>query len=202
MENPNEPQTMAPHSSKNALTAMLAVVVTALVFSVGFYFIQGSKSKTVDREIQQQIALLNEQVDKLKKENQELKTAKKEMHEKTAQAGSSIKLPVVVYGRSGLLNNTPQGLAEKKILEQKLIEPYIDYNNQDGTNLVAMYILVPQYTGGEYQITAIFGSEKQYGSEEFNFGKREQEYDYWKPECMGPCNFSEAFKAKYPQIAK
>ncbi len=111
-----------------------------------------------------------------------------------------IKFPVVVYSRSGLLNNTPEGRVEKKKLEEKFVNPYIDYNNEDGTNLVALYITVSQNVGEEYDVVGIFGSEKQYGTEEFSFGKRERDYGYWQPDCMGECVYSDAFKIKYPQV--
>lgn len=113
---------------------------------------------------------------------------------------NQIKFPVVVYSRAGLLNNTPEGKAEKKKLEEKFVSPYTDYNNENGINLVALHITVPQNIGEEYSVVGIFGSESQYGTEEFGFGKREQEYGFWEPSCMGPCDFSDAFKKKYPQI--
>lgn len=113
---------------------------------------------------------------------------------------SQIKFPVVVYSPAGLLSNTPEGRVENKKLEEKFVNPYIDYNNENGINLVAIYITVPQNIGEAYSIIGIFGSNSRYGTEEFNFGKRQQEYGYWEPSCMGPCDFSDAFKKKYPQI--
>lgn len=120
----------------------------------------------------------------------------------SVNTADKIKFPIVVYSRAGLLNNTLEGRAEKKKLEEKLVSPYTDYNNEDGINLVALYITVPQSIGEEYSVVGIFGSEKQYGTEEFSFGKREREYEYWQPDCMGPCKYSDAFKARYPQIVK
>jgi len=115
----------------------------------------------------------------------------------SANTTNRIKFPVVVYSREGLLTAT-----EKKNLEEKFVNPYTDYNNEneDGINLVALYIIVPKNIGEEYGVVGIFGSEKRYGVEEFGFGKREQVYGYWQPECMGACVYSDAFKAKYPHL--
>ncbi len=112
------------------------------------------------------------------------------------------ELPVVVYSRAGLLNNSPEGLIEKETLKRKLIDPYIDYQNEDSIELVALYIEVPINIGEPYGIIAIYGSENRYGTEEFIFGAREQDYDYWHPECMGDCPFSDAYRAKYPEVVR
>jgi hypothetical protein len=119
--------------------------------------------------------------------------------EEVISDSSEIELPVVVYSRAGLLNTSEEGLAEKENLEEKLIEPYIDYNNTDDFHLVSMHITVPQNIGEEYEVFAIFASGVNHG---FLFGSREGEYDYWKPDCMGECIYPEGFEEKYPQIVE
>lgn len=109
-----------------------------------------------------------------------------------------IDFPIIAYGRPGLLNITDEGLIEKKQLEDKLINPFIDYYNEDGINLVSLHITVPKEVGDSYTVQAIF---KTGGTIGFSFGSREQEYAYWQPECMSPCNLSDAYKEKYPEIA-
>lgn len=121
----------------------------------------------------------------------------------TTPTTDSIKFPVVAYGRPGILNNTEEGRVEKKKLEEKLINPYTDFFNENGGGVVALYIKVPQNVGEPYNVLGIFcGSGYSCGgTEEFSFGKREQDYGYWQPPCdMDGCHFSEAFKKKYPQI--
>lgn len=105
-------------------------------------------------------------------------------------------LPVVAYDRAGLLTD-----AEKTQLEEKLINPYIDYHANPAHNanqgLVSMYIEVPAEVGDDYLVTAIFKGGVING---FLFGAREQNYNYWTPDCMGGCTFSDDFKAKYPDV--
>lgn len=116
-----------------------------------------------------------------------------------------IKFPVVAYKRLGLLNSSESGRMEIQNLEEKLINPYSDYYNGNEVALVALYIEIPQNVGEGYIVTGIFCGGRGMvcgGTEQFVFGQREQEYDYWRPSCMGPCEFSDAFKKKYPQIAE
>lgn len=188
--------------SKIIWTATVSVVITALIIGGGIYLWQQSNLKNAEQKLKQQLIQLQNQVSELQKENNNSITTKQSSSSAQSESTANIQFPVVVYARPGLLNNTSEGLIEKKNLEEKLVHPYTDYYNEDGLNLVAMYITVPQNIGGQYDVVAIFGSVKQYGTHEFGFGAREQDYDYWKPECMGPCDFSEAFKAKYPQIVE
>lgn len=190
-------------SSKTIWTAIISVVITAVIVGSGFYVWHQSSLKTTEQTLQDQIVQLQNQVSELQKENTDLKTADEPSSATSSKTSANIQFPVVVYGRPGLLHNTKEGLAEKKNLEEKFVHPYTDYHNEEGIELVALYITVPQNIGQAYDVVGIFGSENQYGTEQFSFGAREQEYDYWKPDCMGGlCPFSDAFKKKYPQIAE
>ncbi len=189
-------------SPKTIWTITISVVITALIVGSGIYLWGQYNLKTTEQKLQQQISQLQNQVSTLQKENNDLIAIEQPSSSVQSESTPNTQFPVVVYGRPGLLHNSEEGLIEKKNLEEKLVHPYTDYHNEDGLNLVAMYITVPQNIGEEYDIVAIFGSESEYGTSEFGFGAREQEYDYWEPGCMGPCDFSEAFKAKYPQIVE
>lgn len=121
----------------------------------------------------------------------------------TTPATEEIRFPVVAYGRPGLLHNTEAGQAEKRRLEEKLIQPYTDFYNEKGVAVVALYVEVPENVGMPYMVTGIFCGQGYAcgGTEGFVFGSREREYGYWQPPCdMDGCHFSEAFKKKYPQI--
>lgn len=203
MEEQNAPKpTEHVQSSKIIWAIIISVATTALIVGNGIYLWGQSSLKTTEQKSQQQIVQLQNQVSELQKENADLKSIEQPTASTPSETAVDIQFPVVVYGRPGLLNNTEEGLIEKKNLEEKLVHPYTDYYNEDGINLIAMYITVPQNIGEQYSVVAIFGSEKQYGTHQFGFGAREQEYNYWEPECMDPCDFSEAFKAKYPQIVE
>ncbi len=120
-----------------------------------------------------------------------------------ANTPSAIQLPVVAFGRPGLLNNTAEGLAEKARLQEKLINPFIDYYKETGGGPVSLYIEVPASVGMPYVVTAIFCGNGFAcgGTEEFLFGNRERAYGFWQPPCdMEGCTLSEAFKKKYPAI--
>lgn len=107
-------------------------------------------------------------------------------------------LPVVAYSRAGLLNDA-DGLIEKAKLEQKFINPYIDYQKEKDMGLVSLHITVPQNIGEQYDVVAIF---KEGAIESFLFGKFKQDFDWWKPDCMGGCTFSDAYRTKYPQVVE
>lgn len=113
----------------------------------------------------------------------------------------NVKFPIVQYERPGLLFGTEKGEKELKNLEEKLIAPMSDYYNEKEIKLVAILITIPTEIGETYEVSTIAVPNSS-GSGGFLFGKRELDYGYWKPECMGPCDFSEFFKNKYPQIVK
>lgn len=110
----------------------------------------------------------------------------------------NVKFPIVQYERHGLLFGTEKGEKELKKLEEKLISPLTDYYNEKEIKLIAIIITIPTDIGIPYDVNTV--SVPGVGSGGFIFGKRELDYDFWKPECMGPCEFSELFKKKYPQI--
>ncbi|GBE17204.1 hypothetical protein BMS3Abin15_01041 [bacterium BMS3Abin15] len=113
--------------------------------------------------------------------------------EKIEESPCDLELPVVVYERPGLL--TP---AEKTNLEKKMVNPFFAYYNEEEINYVTMSVEVPINPGEAYSVLAIY---KNGGSMGFLFGERGGDYDYWEPECMNDCPFSDAFRAQYPQIA-
>lgn len=188
---------------KIILAIIISVVATAVIVGGGIYLWRKSSLDAAGQKSQQQIALLQTQIDELHKDNADLKTIGDKEYVPGITTSplenlSSIEFPIVVYSAGGLLNNTEEGRIEKKNLEEKLIKPYTDYYNEDGIDLVTMNITVPDLRG-EYLVDAIFADGVING---FRFGQRGEEYGYWEPLCMGPCDFSEAFKAKYPQIVE
>lgn len=104
-------------------------------------------------------------------------------------------LPVVSYSREGLLERMENSEQERKKLREKLINPFSDYYSE---GLIAIHIEVPENTGEQYAVTAIFANG---GTISFIFGQKGESFDYWKPDCMGECQFSDEFKEKYPEIS-
>lgn len=120
-----------------------------------------------------------------------------------SQSSSQAKFPAVVYLGKGSLNSSASGIAEKKKIEEKLINPFADFFNEKNSALVTVIIEVPANVGEPYAVTGVFcGGGYACGAyQSFLFGKREQEFGYWHPDCgMSACHFSETFKNKYPQI--
>ncbi|MSU75173.1 MAG: hypothetical protein EXS55_01520 [Candidatus Magasanikbacteria bacterium] len=177
-------------NSKVVWKICLTTTIAVCIAGGGVYFWQRADYNVREQKLEQQI-------DQLKQENIGLKVTTQPVSTKTLNTSDSIKLPVVVYARPGLLFNTEQGRLEKINLEKKLISPYMDYYNEKQINLISLLITIPENIGEWYGVDAIFRDGM---SEGFMFGKREGEYDYWKPDCMGECEFSDAFRKKYPQI--
>jgi hypothetical protein len=197
MQNKSLKPTEQIQASKNLWIIILFIIIL-IIISSGMYLWHQLSLKKINQHSQQQIIQLTNQINNLQKENSRLKEIEQTGTTTFKNSLNNIQFPVIAYGRPGLLHNTETGLEEKKNLEEKLINPYVDYHKENDLNLVAMYITVPQNIGEEYKVVAIFGN----GTEQFLFGAREQSYDYWKPGCMGPCDFSEEFKEKYPQIVE
>lgn len=173
------------------LASIVALVAAVFVGGVLVYFVQSVSFSAKEVAFEKEINSLESKIADLER---------KEIPADVSVVSSGVEdldLPVVVYGRPGLLNNTEEGRAEKAILEQKLVQPYIDYYNEDEIDLIALRILVPVEIGEAYSVLGIFGDGVM---EEFLFGVREDEYGYWEPTCMGECEYSEAFSAKYPEI--
>lgn len=199
MRQESQPQQTIPNNNKRLIIAVVTSgLVTAFVVGPGVYFWQkSSNDETVltleeaKQSSQAEISSLQEQLVTLQRENQSLQIS---------DTAGKIKFPIIAYGRAGLLNSTEAGRIEKKKLEERLVNPFVDYYNEQEVNLVTLYIVVPTDIGGNYVVDAFFADGRYQG---FLFGKREQEYGYWGgPECMGPCEFSETFKQKYPQIVQ
>ena len=102
--------------------------------------------------------------------------------------------PAVTYLREGLLRSQ-----DKNILQTRLIAPLTAYYNEKEKNIIAIAITVPQKLGAPYSVLAI---NKNGGHDEFSFGKFGKDSEEWIPTCMSAadCNFSAAFRAKYPEI--
>lgn len=103
-------------------------------------------------------------------------------------------LPVVAFRRPGLLS-----ARDRELLQARVIEPIIDYNNETELKLVTMSVTVPAKSGEEYTVESFFLGG---GFEGMIWGKRDGEIPYWRPNCLGPCEFGEAFRAKHPEVVK
>lgn len=190
MEQETYPQRVGTNTQLTR-AVVISILLTAVSVGTGVYFWEHAHLGRLKQDSQMQISSLREQILTLRGEYQSLRAS---------SVTSRIKFPLVVYGRPGLLNNTESGKIEKKRLEERLINPFVDYYNEKEVSLVTLFVTVPKHIGGEYTVDAFFVDG---GHQGFLFGRREQDYGYWSgPDCMEPCDFSETFKMKYPQIAQ
>lgn len=102
---------------------------------------------------------------------------------------------------------TPGGLfeeAEKAEITTKLIEPYLDYAKEIGSpnDLASIHVQHPvegeAFT--EYTVDVIYQNDGYAG---FIYGDSSLEIQpWWQPQCFEACEFSEAFRQKYPEIVE
>lgn len=110
----------------------------------------------------------------------------------------STNAPAVVIEAEGAF--PPQDVME---IKARVIAPYLDYKAEvQPGDLVSFKISQnPHASKNEfpYLADAIF---KNGGNEGFVIGKTNGHINWYIPECLNGCQFSEAFKAKYPEIVK
>ena len=102
----------------------------------------------------------------------------------------NVQLPVIVYEPSGLFS-----VDDKQDLTNKIVNPFFDYNNETEINFIAM--IIDKNQSGEYGFLAI---HKNGGYNSQVVTKQGSKFDYWYPECMEVCQFSESYKQKYPEV--
>lgn len=128
-------------------------------------------------------------------QNIQLKPAvKPEVREIYVKSDLDEKLPVVIYSPGGLFSDE-----EKLELQNKLINPFFDYQNSEEIDFITMIINKeqnPADAGHTYTVSAISKNGIYNG---FIFGEND-EINWWTPTCMGGCIFPEGYEEKYPEV--
>lgn len=93
---------------------------------------------------------------------------------------------------------------EKDHIKSKIIDPFLMYYaDQYGADHVKTLTISvndqPSKTEFPYLAKYIFEDGVNGG---FVISKTQGNIDWWIPECMGPCPFSDNFRNKYPEISK
>lgn len=142
------------------------------------------------------VANVSQQVERVERR---MMMAEKKMMMQTGQGMKSedALAPAVAFVRGGLLNEKG---GEKLELQKKLVEPLMAYYNEDTKKIQSITIEVPSVKGSPYVINTVMHGENGYGVMSFEYGLRGSSLEYWKPSCEENCQFSEKFKAKYPQL--
>lgn len=135
-------------------------------------------------------------------QNLQLKLSLEELKTPTTQAilPSSIPtLPVVVFEPplSG-----DQYITQRAEIQQKIIEPFIDYYKHIGGENALVSLLIQQQSNESikvqypYSLIGILDN----GTHGEALMQTNGVLSWWTPTCMGPCDYSEEFIQKYPQI--
>lgn len=106
--------------------------------------------------------------------------------------------PVVVFEAEGAF---PSGVVSQ--IRSKVVEPFIDFkkDNQPGELVSVQVSLNPHPSKNEfpYLLNAIY---KNGGNEGFVIRQTNGVIDWYIPECLNGCQFSEEFSTKYPEIVE
>lgn len=106
--------------------------------------------------------------------------------------------PVVVIQAEGAY--PPQDVLE---IKERIIAPFLDYKKEVQPGQLVSFSISqntqPSKDVYPYLADAIF---KNGGNEGFVIGKTNGHINWYVPECMGGCQFSEEFSLTYPEIVK
>ena len=98
----------------------------------------------------------------------------------------------IVYEASGSFS-----ASEKNQIQERIINPFVDYYNDLDQEIASITISKSATAGYPYALSGIFKSGV---NNSFLIKASGGVVDWWYPECMGECPFSDEFKAKYPEI--
>ncbi|OIN88401.1 hypothetical protein COW80_04335 [Candidatus Beckwithbacteria bacterium CG22_combo_CG10-13_8_21_14_all_01_47_9] len=117
-------------------------------------------------------------------------------------SNSSFPQPPVVVFEPPL--SSDQYTAQRAEIKQKVVDPFIDYYQYvAGGEYPPVSLLIQQQSNesikAQYPYT-ILGIMSNGGTHGEALIQTNGILSWWTPTCMGPCDYSEEFKQKYPQI--
>ena len=98
----------------------------------------------------------------------------------------------IVYEAAGSFS-----ASEKNQIQEKVINPFVDYYKDLDQEIASITISKSTTAGYPYALSGIFKSGV---NNSFLIKASGGIVDWWYPECMGECPFSEEFKTKYSEI--
>lgn len=193
-------------SSKNVWIYILVIVFSMLILAAvaGIFYRMGKNSAGNEmkqsKDISQGIKEKQPETEKpagLTEENNKTNLP----NEAKKGCASEISLPVVTFIPSGLFTDS-----EKEELENKIINPYADYMKEN-ENRELITITVRKYSEEEISKMASY-ARYMYNIEVITADgyagwlAREagKPIEYWIPDCMGECVFSQSYEKKYPEV--
>lgn len=171
------------------LAIILAVVIVLLVGVGAFLFVNSNKDA---KEMAQSTTTVTP-------------TSAMQQNEVIPTVVPSVVIPtineatVVIIESEGSLSQ--QDISE---LRARVINPYVDYFKEIHTEdqLATFKVIVnTQASKATYPYLADAITKKGV-NEGFVIEKADGHIKWWVPECMNGCNFSDSFKAKYPEVIK
>lgn len=108
--------------------------------------------------------------------------------------------PIVVFEPEGEFTKE-----EKQELNEKMVKPMSDYRPDVFVAIhietYSPYKFVSGADDDKYIVTTV-GHENSGGSGSFLFGSKKKGLDYWTPDCLGSCHFSDEYRQEYPQVVE
>jgi hypothetical protein len=180
MNEQNDQLTKNKNHSKLIWATVFVVILLCILLGTGVYFWR----------------------EKLNRENNPIDSQKQQNITKTIDSNNSqIELPVIRFIPATFSQE------EKEELMEKVINPFVDYEKEtQNTNIIS--IQIKKYSKAEIDnqvyVRYMYGIDAIAETGDIVWLEREEgkAIDYWIPDCMGKCQFSESFKIKYPEVVK
>lgn len=186
MDEPTNP----PAHSKKSFTWFFITMWLVSTGLAGWFYYQ-------NRQLKQQITLITETP------NVQVSPTVTILNSSPSPAPSNNlfpRLPIVVFESPLSSNDYASQRAE---IQQKIIEPYIAYYNHAYDENYTVSLLIQTQSNENiksqypYSLIGINKDGSFHGEAIMQDGGK---LSWWTPTCMGPCDYSEEFKQKYPQI--
>ena len=197
----SEVETLGPVSlpkkskmSKKNLSKSLVVVLVLVGLGGSAFLLKEEKDK--NSSYASQVNSLNGEVSSLKSQANPTSETPSEQ----AEAQPASELPVVVFTPEGVFSDQ-----EKEELKEKLVNPMVDYNPDTFVSINIEIYSQDKFVGGatdDKYIIATVGKPDKGGSGGFIYGSKKKGIDWWTPDCLDKCEFSEEYKTKYPEVIK
>jgi len=103
--------------------------------------------------------------------------------------------PFIKYVPEGIFTDD-----EKEQLQEKLVEPFFDFYHEEEISYIAFIIekLISADDEGDYRFDIqTLDKNGNYGGFLYGEGKK---LEWWLPDCLDGCEFSEKFEEEYPEI--
>lgn len=143
-----------------------------------------------------QVTQLTEENKQLKEDLEKARKADQDQADSERDAISTADLPVVVFQRGGLLSESEFEALQDEFMEM-VIDPIAAYAEDQGHTLLTVNIEIPQEAGAEFIYDAIYDDGVNEGA---LYGKRGEPLDWWTPQCIDECEFSDEFRENFPDV--